>query len=305
VTMNGTLRRNRRATMLAAASFAMASCALASCAYFTEAPESRAIVVGIDNYPNINSLEWCVADAKAMVEALDAEGTTLIDGSVGSSPVVKQTVTDALESAAAEAPTGGYDRFLFYYSGHGDPVFGGSILMADVTPSLSAGAAISTDELLSLIAKIPARTRVAILDSCYSGAFVREEPAYSPVPDDYEEGSAWTDSLSLPRFLASAASAFSAGAGGGIIALSAAGADELSWEIDGDAAEDGHGVFTSGLLEAKTSGDLNLDGLVTAAEAYDYAVDYVEKAFNATAADVYKYLPRVSGTALDAVLFVR
>lgn len=275
---------------------------LSSCAYFVEERGSRVLTVGINAYQFVSDLSYCVADSEAVGDLLADAGydTRRLAANLPSTYVSKNDVLSALTAAASDAPSGGYDAFVFYYAGHGfSPT--GNLAMSDATGSTAAtGTYITPDELLSAVAAVPAKVRAVVLDSCNSGNFVDESPTVSPYPDNYTGTKLYAYPFSL-ALIEKAAAAFSGGADGDLIVLSAAGADELSQE----SGLYGHGIFTAGLLEAARKGDANKDGLVTLTEAYDYAADFIKTKWNILYSNASSavYIPRLSGNALDLVLF--
>jgi hypothetical protein len=91
-----------------------------------------------------------------------------------------------------------------------------------------------------------------------------------------------------------------------ILALSAAGSEEVSWESSDFGL--GHGVFTNYLLEAADLGDADGDGYVTVNEAYTYAKKQIRKNWNidylsSFYRDEWDFLPHISGGAGDLVLY--
>ncbi len=272
---------------------------LASCAYFETPPASRAIVVGMDYYPNANSLSWCVTDAQSIAESLGIESGEIKKILATRSPAVTKSrhdILDSLEAARVEAPNGSWDLFLFYYSGHGIDLTG-DLVFSNYGDGVTNDT-IPPEDLLQAIAQIPARVRLVILDSCYSGNFIEESPAISPYPADYSKGN---ELFSFPfsfKLFSYVASAYSIGSSGDIVVMSAAGSDELSWE-DGILK---HGIFTAALLESIAKGDLNQDGLVSLTEAYAYARGFISREWNQQY-EVVAYMPRISGSPLDVTLF--
>ena len=293
------MRRLRRvaalATLAAALAAALATAlatALASCAYYRADTENRILAVGIDAYAYINELSACVSDARDIAAAVSADTRVRILGDADSETVTKDRVLSAIAAAAAEAPSGGYGVFMFHYSGHGDPALGGILIMGDATAAFAADTVITVDELLAEVSAVPAKVRVVILDSCYSGLFVDSGSSVSTLPGD--GGKNFVD------LVAEAADRYDEAADGDLIVMSAAGGAELSQEF---ATQDlAHGYFTMGLLESAKYGDANRDGLVTLTEAFDYASRYVEATVNEWYPS-YAYYPRLSGSALDVVLF--
>jgi len=272
---------------------------LVSCAYFEEAPASRAVVVGMDYYPHANSLSWCVTDAEAIAGSLGIESGQIVQILATRSPEVaisRWDILDSLEAARLEAPNGFWDLFLFYYSGHGIDL-SGDLVFSNYGDTVSNDI-IPPEDLLRAIAKVPARVRLVILDSCFSGNFVKESPTVSPYPADYSLGS---ELFSFPfsfKLLSYAASTYVKGSSGDIVVMSAAGSDELAWE---DSTLK-HGFFTAGLLKSREMGDTNRDGLVSLTEAYAYARDYIAKEWNQQY-EAEAYMPRISGSPLDVTLF--
>lgn len=274
------------------AATALVTAALASCTYYEKDRINRVLAVGIDEYAYVNGLSACVSDAREIAASVSADTRVVIAGEAGNPIVTKSRVLEAIAEAAAEASSDEYGVFIFHYSGHGSDVNGGVLAMADTTLALAAETVITVDELLSAIAAVPALVRVVILDSCYSGLFVDEGSNVSTLP-----GGA---SLSLTELIAEAAERYDETAEGDLVVMSAAGAAELSQEFDtGNLA---HGYFTMGLLESADDGDGDMDGLVTLTEAFAYASRYVIEVFNQEYPS-YAYYPRISGSALDVVLF--
>ncbi len=285
------MRRLRRVTALAAFAAALAA-TLASCAYFRADAENRILAVGIDAYAHLNTLEACVADARDIAATVAADTREVIVGDADSATVTKDTVLTAIAAAAAEAPADGYGVFMFHYSGHGDSAYGGILAMGDAAWPPTADTVITVDELLGAVSAVPAAVRVVILDSCNSGLFVDSGSSVSTLSGD--GGGSFVD------IVAEAADRYDEAADGDLIVMSAAGGAELSQEF---ATEDlAHGYFTMGLLESAKYGDADGDGLVTLTEAYDYASRYVEATVNEWYPS-YAYYPRLSGSALDVVLF--
>ncbi|GAB1481259.1 hypothetical protein MASR2M78_00740 [Treponema sp.] len=275
--------KNTRAALLGAVLLVF-SIGPSSCAYFEASAPNAGLIVGIDYYPYPNALNYCVADAQSISDSLSGYQATRL---FGINPLVirKEMVFAALREAASLAPPKGYDSFVFYYAGHGMG-YNGDLVMGDYTFSTSDTTLINPTELLNAIANIPAKSRLIILDSCLSGAFV-EEP-----------GLKWTDESTLPLLIQAAASEYEKSARGNILVMSASGPDQLSQE----SSSLGHGFFTAGLLESQREGDINGDGCITVSEAYTYARSYVARHFNANN-PWQAYTPQISSTAMDLVLF--
>ena len=78
--------------------------------------------------------------------------------------------------------------------------------------------------------------------------------------------------------------------------ISAAGEQEFSYE----SSFYGNGIFTHHFLNAPSSAG---DGYVTAGEAYAHASAAIAQVENQAFAGERKFLPRVSGGAVDFILF--
>jgi hypothetical protein len=129
----------------------------------------RALIVGIDDYPN-SLLKGCVRDAESMTALLaghdDGEPNfacrTLIapGGEVG-----RNTLWSQIQKLFAQPA----EVALFYFAGHGlsRANLGGSLFAQD---SRQLGG-IPMGEVMALASAAPIREVLVILDCCYSGAF--------------------------------------------------------------------------------------------------------------------------------------
>ena len=138
--------------------------------------------------------------------------------------------------AAAIAP-GVRVEFLFYYSGH-----------SDETGLLLGGERYSYKALRDRIEAMPAEVKIAILDSCASGAFTRTKGG-----------------TRRPAFLVDESSRVN-----GYALIASSSATELAQESDRIASSFFTHYFVSGL---RGGADSNRDGRVTLNEAYQYAFD--------------------------------
>ena len=197
----------------------------------------KALVVGIDHYP-INPLSGCVNDAVAVANTLERNSDGSPNFSVrlltsGSINVDTATLTQAI----ADLFVGEADTALFFFAGHGiiNPATNAGYI---VSQSGSKGAwGISLSELLGLANKAAPKIKstVIILDSCQSG---------------YAGEIAGINSESLAII------------GTGVTILTAC-------HREGSAAEmNGHGLFTSLLLEGLSGSASDILGNVTPASLY-------------------------------------
>ncbi|MNW46676.1 Caspase domain protein [compost metagenome] len=190
----------------------------------------KALIVGINNYPS-SPLHGCINDASAFKSVIEVNGD-------GSPNFDTRLVTDvqtksALKGLIIELFKGECDTALFYFSGHGHIDEVGGYL---VTPDYSKyDVGVSMDEILSIANESKAKNRIIILDCCHSGAF----------------GS--------PKGAGSATQIVE-----GVSILTASKDNEPSLEING------HGVFTSLLLNAMQGGASDLRGHITPGSIYTY-----------------------------------
>lgn len=160
-------------------------------------PRRRALLVGIDDYPNARDrLQGCVNDVFTMSSVLQECGfpaesiRVCLDGRATAEGIL-QRLEWLMDGAAAG------DELVFYYSGHGAqiPEYGENfepdrhveVLVPwdfDWTPER----AISDDQIHHLYAQLPYETRLALIfDCCHSGGVHRDGAARArgiTPPDD-------------------------------------------------------------------------------------------------------------------------
>ena len=131
----------------------------------------KALIVGIDYYEHINLLTGCVHDAYAVEAMLDRHadgsvnfGTRLIVGT-GSKDILERS---ELKESVRELFADDNEVALFYFAGHGYIEATGGYLCACDCRTGDDGLPLS--DVMALANKSPARNKVIILDSCYSGA---------------------------------------------------------------------------------------------------------------------------------------
>jgi Caspase domain len=137
------------------------------------------IFAGMADYPGEdNDLPFTDEDAERTRDAL-------IDGAgmdrANAITLLNEAATRENLSAAIDELSGRMgpdDRFVFFYSGHGDQVSRETPEAADPdgldeTIELYDGA-ISDNEFHDLLTRIPARQSLIVLDSCFSGGFAKD-----------------------------------------------------------------------------------------------------------------------------------
>ena len=191
----------------------------------------KALIVGINNYPT-SPLSGCVNDAKVIANILERNG----DGGANFSIKMELDVStkSKLKGAIRDCFAGDEDVALFYFSGHGFiDTIGGYI----VTPDFSKDDwGVSMQEILEIVNQSKCRSKVVILDCCHSG-FMGNITVSGQTATVINEG---------------------------VTILTASKQDAPAIETDG------HGVFTSLLLEALKGGAADVTGNITPGGIYAY-----------------------------------
>jgi uncharacterized caspase-like protein len=138
------------------------------------AQADRAVVIGINEYPKLaqgSNLEGCVNDAKGIARTLTAQGFEVV--SLTNEEASRSGIMETL--ARMKTMTGPDERFVFYFAGHGTVATdGASTLMPGDASEKDEHSDIGRDELYHAILAIPARSRTALLDACFSGGLSRK-----------------------------------------------------------------------------------------------------------------------------------
>ncbi|MBN2874905.1 MAG: caspase family protein, partial [Spirochaetales bacterium] len=285
----------------------------ASCA-MPAPPERTALVYGVADYEGTNNdLNYTDDDARDFGAALYAAGWTVSMG-IAETPVEADSQDATLQAIKDDiASLSGYEGLvLFYYSGHGTYDY-----YNDTSYIIPFGAIenpdemISIDELHAMFEAAGLAHVVIILDSCHSGGFVEEGATVDAVPPLYGENDPGGD-IEYSWFvdaLGDAASAYvSYSDASGYVTISAAGAEEYSWESGG------HGVFTGAVLDAfiNPEADYDDDGYVSTGELFAFAAITIDSEWNDDMENNYAYYdgyqfadfyPHISGTAREYALW--
>jgi len=205
----------------------------------------KALVVGINNYTNCNSLCGCENDAAAVRDILkfhanDELNFTIVEPQFDVSTKIGllDEISDFFNSASTEV-----EIALFYFAGHGgfdNEHNEGYIITTNYLHPIKN--VVWMREILDVVNKSNARNKFIVLDCCHSGAMGNVVQSIAALHE-------------------------------GVTILSACKLDELA----GDDGGDGHGVFTSLLLKALEGGAADLTGDVTAGGVYAY----IDKALGA------------------------
>ncbi len=135
-----------------------------------------ALVVGAnDGGPGREELRYAVSDANIFLSVLNEMGGVNRDDSEllfePDRRVFRSALSKLYQKVKKIKPEHRRIEFIFYYSGHSD---GQGILLGNEK--------INYKEIREAIQKIPADVRIAILDSCSSGAFTRAKGGKKRVP---------------------------------------------------------------------------------------------------------------------------
>lgn len=191
----------------------------------------KALIVGIDNYTQC-PLHGCCNDADAVARVLEENG----DGSPNFSVKIEKDVCSKakLRGLIEDCFSGDADIALFYYSGHGhiDSV-GGYLVTPDFT---NHDYGVSLQEVLAIANASRCKDKIIVLDSCFSGFMGSINTAGQNTAVINE----------------------------GVTILTASRPSETSAEING------HGLFTSLLLEALSGGAADITGHITPGGIYAY-----------------------------------
>ena len=200
----------------------------------------RALLIGIDDYGSeANNLEGCVADAAAMTEKLETNGNGDPNFDVITLTSDKEQVTTALmDDAITKLFKGGKcETAVLYFAGHGllDAETNRGYLVSQDSKRGAPGVSLADIIGLANSAHGEIDSTVIILDSCHAG-FVGEVPAL---------GNTAISTI-----------------GKGVTILAAADRNQSADEYNG------HGLFTSILLDGLAGSAADILGRITPASLY-------------------------------------
>ena len=200
--------------------------------YFKTLIMKKALAVGIDEYPTA-PLNGCINDASALANTLEKNG----DGSPNFDVRLLTNVSTKSEfmTAITELFEGDSDIALLYFSGHGHLDSKGGFLVTPDHQKNDEGVSMNT--ILGLANKSKAKDKIIILDCCHSGQFGSPDVAGEQTVTQIAEG---------------------------VVVLTASKNDEASVEVNG------HGIFTSLLIDALQGGAADLRGEITPGSVYAY-----------------------------------
>lgn len=194
----------------------------------------KALVVGIDYYENISRLYGCVNDAYTVKSALERNGDGTINFSVNlmtSTDLASIITRKKLKDTVQELFDDDCEIGLFYFAGHGYIESTGGYLITSDCVDGDDGFALN--ELLSIVNSSKCKNKVIILDSCHSGI--------TGTPNGNDNNAVIHEGVSI---------------------LTASSASQYASE------KNGHGVFTTLLVDALNGGAANLVGEITPGSVY-------------------------------------
>lgn len=204
----------------------------------------RALVVGINHYENVSSLEGCINDAIQIAELMRThdDDSPNFDVKVATSENNNNITRKTLGILLQELLTRPADMAFFYFAGHGTMTNLGGYLCTYEAEEYNEG--VPMQDLLALVNKSPIKEIVIILDCCHSGNLG-----------------------SIPSLPVNGISSIKEG----VSILAACRDDEASLENRGS------GFFTSLVCDALSGGAADIQGIVTPAGIYSH----VEQSFGA------------------------
>jgi flagellar motor protein MotB len=228
-----------------------------------------AVVIGINNYPNIRTLKYAVNDARLFYNHLvkynqiPAENVNLLINQEATLTKLRSTLGTQLKNRAGKE-----DMVIIFFAGHGatekdamSPDGDGLekyLLPYDADPKDLYATALPMGEISRIFSRIRSERLVFIADSCYSGASGGRTIGITDIRANISEA-----------FLERIAG------GKGRVIITASGANEVSAEND----ELQHGVFTYYLVEGlRGKADADKDRLITIDEVYRYVSEHVPRA---------------------------
>ena len=194
----------------------------------------KALIVGIDYYKNISQLYGCVNDSYNVKGVLErnSDGTLNFDIMHEKASNESQSITrGTLKDKITQLFADDSEIALFYYAGHGHIENNGGYLVTSECTRGDDGLAL--DEVLNIANRSNAKNKIIILDSCHSGIVGN------------------ISSIENRAILSE-----------GVTILTASSESQYAQE------EDGHGVFTTLLVDALNGSASNLIGEISPASVY-------------------------------------
>jgi hypothetical protein len=237
--------------------------------YSTSRRNVWAVVVGINDYPQLPKLKYAVNDAREFHRFLTeknrvpAENIILLINDQASLKNLRSTLGTRLKNAASQD-----DMVIIFFAGHGaterDAMSADGdglekyLLPWETDPADLYSTAMPMREIAHIFGRIRSDRLIFIADSCYSGASGGRTISVTGTRANITDG--FLERISGGR---------------GKVIITASAANEVSVEKD----DLQHGVFTYYLLEGlRGAADTDRDGTITVDEAYRYVSEKVPRA---------------------------
>jgi hypothetical protein len=228
-----------------------------------------AVVIGINDYPQLPKLKYAVNDAREFHRFLieknrvPAGNITLLLNDQATLKNLRSTLGTRLKNAA-----GLDDMVIIFFAGHGATERDATsadgdglekyLLPWETDPADLYSTAMPMREIAHIFGRIRSDRLIFIADSCYSGASGGRTISVTGTRANITDG--FLERISGGR---------------GKVIITASAANEVSVEKD----ELRHGVFTYYLLEGlRGAADMDRDGTITVEEAYRYVSEKVPRA---------------------------
>ena len=232
---------------------------------------SYALIIGIDKYEIVQSLDYAVKDAEAVQSMLvdkfhfQKDNIVLLKNEEATHASILQEFSNITKKAGTN------DRVLIFFAGHGkteDLPAGGEIgylLPVDANDDLYLSS-INMDEIKTLSLRSEAKHILYLIDACYGGIIsvgARNAGNFMMWGEyDYETTQDYYEKTTKTNFFQKITQNKSRQI------ITAGGRDEIAQE----KAEWGHSAFTKNLLSGlrDSKADINTDGYITAQELGSY-----------------------------------
>lgn len=221
-------------------------------------PEAYAVVIGIEKYRGVPSVDYAAHDAESvrmyLIQAMgfDEKNVVLLQNERATKTDLEKYLGTWLKNRVTPS-----SRVFVYFAGHGapDPATGAGFLMPyEGDPNYTTDTAYSLQSLYENLAKLPAKDITVVLDACFSGAGGRSLIAKGTRP---------LISTLAPTNI-----------GRNTLAMSAAAGNQISTSYPNGK----HGLMTYFMLRGlQGEADINRDGRITAAELFSYMKPNVER----------------------------
>ena len=286
-----------------------------SCSLLDLRPETSgnryALIAGLEYSGNLK-LTYTVSDAEDMEAALTSLGYQASRITVEGGDVTKKVILDAVSDLQAQVT--GDDLVLFFFAGHSDIKDGTFFIEAE------GNTRITREELLHAFALFSCPV-VIIMDSCFSGGCIPEDPYSVDILYYRDSDKDFRDTLPGNAYSQAVEAFFrtpeeSSGMHAHIWVFTAAGYHQKSFEpLPGSAGLDlygntvENGYFTHFLLMGLAQegeflrADANFDGVLTLSELYGFVLrEFHVHRDQLVLLPLRRYLPHVSGSPRDVLL---